>query len=107
MAEEERGRRRTLVGRITSDKMNKTVVVAVEVVRKHRLYGRAIRRTHKFKAHDEQNRFHTGDVVEIRESRPLSREKHWVVARLLKGGHEDIPIVETPTEAPAPTSEAS
>jgi len=101
----ERGRRRTLVGRITSDKMDKTVVVAVEVVRRHRLYGRAIRRTHKFKAHDEHNQFHTDDVVEIRESRPLSREKHWVVARLLKGGHEMIELAD-PTVAPAPAGES-
>jgi small subunit ribosomal protein S17 len=99
----ERGRRRTLVGRITSDKMDKTVVVAVEVVRRHRLYGRAIRRTHKFKAHDEQNQYHTDDMVEIRESRPLSREKHWVVARLLKSGHEAIEIVD-PTASPSGAS---
>src|SRR3954462_8185976 len=98
---EERGRRRVLTGTVTSNKMDKTVVVAVEVVRRHRLYGRAIRRTHKFKAHDEQNQYHTDDVVEIRESRPLSREKHWVVARLLKGGHEIIELAD-PTAAPAP-----
>jgi len=74
--------------------MDKTVVVAVEVVHTHRLYGRAIRRTHKFKAHDPANAYHIGDTVEIRESRPLSREKHWVVARLIKSGHEDIPIID-------------
>jgi small subunit ribosomal protein S17 len=95
-----RGRRRTLTGHITSDKMDKTVVVAVEVLRKHRLYGRAIRRTHKFKAHDPQNQYHVGDVVEIRENRPLSREKHWVVAKLIKSGHEEIAIVD-PTAPPA------
>ncbi|MEA2640542.1 MAG: small subunit ribosomal protein [Chloroflexota bacterium] len=91
---EERGRRRVLVGTVTSDKMDKTVVVAVEVVRKHRLYGRPIRRTHKFKAHDPQNTYHPGDIVEIRESRPLSREKRWVVARLLKGGQEIIALID-------------
>src|SRR5581483_1267329 len=100
----ERGRRRILSGRVTSDKMDKTVVVAVEVVHAHRLYGRAIRRTHKFKAHDPANAYHTGDVVEIRESRPLRREKHWVVARLVKSGHEDIPIVD-PTQ-PSPGTSA-
>jgi len=89
-----RGRRRTLVGRVTSAKMDKTVVVAVEVVHKHRLYGRPIRRTHKFKAHDAANTCHPGDRVEIRESRPLSREKRWVVARLIKSGHEEIPIID-------------
>jgi small subunit ribosomal protein S17 len=98
-----RGRRRTLVGHVTSDKMDKTVVVAVEVQRKHRLYGRAIRRTHKFKAHDPTNQFHVGDVVEIRESRPLSREKRWVVSKLIKTGHEEIAIID-PTAPPPPTS---
>ena len=92
--EEKRGRRRTLIGRVTSSKMDKTIVVAVEVVHKHRLYGRPIRRTHKFKAHDATNQLHAGDMVEIRESRPLSREKRWVVARLIKTGHEEIPIID-------------
>ena len=96
----ERGNRKSQVGVVVSDKMDKTVVVAVEVVHTHRLYGRAIRRTHKFKAHDPANQYHIGDVVEIRESRPLSKEKHWVVARLVKSGHEDIPIIDQ-TQVPA------
>jgi small subunit ribosomal protein S17 len=83
-----------MVGTVTSDKMDKTVVVAVEVSRTHRLYGRTIRRTHKFKAHDERNQYHPGDLVEIREARPLSREKRWVVTRLLKSGQEEIPIAD-------------
>ena len=98
---EERGRRRTFTGRVTSDKMDKTAVVAVDVVRRHRVYGRLIHRTHKFKAHDPQNRVQVGDVVEIRESRPLSREKRWVVTSILRGGREAIPIVELAT-APEP-----
>ena len=93
---EERGRRRTLVGTVTSDKMNKTVVVAVEVVRRHRLYGRTIRQTHTFKAHDPINRYRVGDVVEMRESRPISKDKHWVVSRLVKGGQEEIAIADVP-----------
>ncbi len=101
--DDRRGRRGTLVGKITSDKMDKTVVVAVEVLRTHRLYGRTIRRTHKFKAHDPNNQYHVGDLVEIRESRPLSREKRWVVTKLLKSGQEEIPIVD-PTAA---TSQAA
>ena len=100
---EDRGRRRTLIGRVTSDKMNKTVVVAVDVLHNHPLYGRVIRRTHKFKAHDTNNAYHVGDTVEIRESRPLSREKRWVVFRLVKTGHEEIAIVD-PTASPAPSS---
>ena len=103
--DESRNRRRTMIGTVTSDKMNKTVVVAVEVSRTHRLYGRTIRRTHKFKAHDERNVCHNGDIVEIRESRPLSREKHWVVVRTLKTGQEDIPIAD-PTITPPPTAES-
>ena len=97
--DDSRGRRGALVGKIASDKMDKTVVVAVEVLRTHRLYGRTIRRTHKFKAHDPNNQYHVGDLVEIRESRPLSREKRWVVTKLLKSGQEEIPIVD-PTAAP-------
>lgn len=92
----QRGRRRTLVGRVASNKMDKTVVVAVEVSRRHPVYGRLIRRTHKFKAHDPLNRCRAGDLVEIRESRPLSREKHWVVARILQTGHDEVVVVELP-----------
>ena len=91
---ETRGRKRLLVGRVTSDKMDKTVVVAVEVFRRHPIYGRTIRRTHMFKAHDEKNGCHVDDTVEIRESRPLSREKHWVVSRVLKVGHEEITLID-------------
>jgi small subunit ribosomal protein S17 len=79
--------------------MDKTVVVAVDVLHTHPLYGRVIRRTHKFKAHDQKNTFHTGDLVEIRESRPLSREKRWVVFRLVKTGHEDIAIADPTANA--------
>lgn len=91
---QERGRRRTVVGRVSGDKMDKTIVVAAEVMRRHPLYGRPIRRTHKFKAHDPENQYHVGDLVEIRESRPLSREKRWVVMRLVKSGQEEIPIAD-------------
>ena len=104
---EMRGRRRTLVGRVTSSKMDKTVVVAVEVVHKHRLYGRPIRRTHKFKAHDAANQCHAGDMVEIRENRPISREKRWVVAQLIQTGHEEIPIIDQTTPQAAPPAAAS
>jgi small subunit ribosomal protein S17 len=91
---DERGRRRILTGRVTSDKMEKTVVVAVDVVRRHRVYGRLIHHTQKFKAHDANNRCQIGDVVEMRESRPLSREKRWIISRILRGGKVEIPIVE-------------
>lgn len=71
------------VGLVVSDKMNKTVVVAVENRAPHPKYGKIMVRTRRFKAHDEENRCHVGDRVRIRETRPLSRTKHWVVADIL------------------------
>jgi small subunit ribosomal protein S17 len=83
------------VGRVTSNKMAKTVVVAVELVSRHSLYGRTIRRTRHFKAHDADNRCEVGDTVVIAESRPLSKEKHWVVKEILRRGTgEPIALVE-------------
>jgi len=79
--------------------MQKTVVVAVESMREHRLYGRNVRRTTKFKAHDEENRCQVGDVVIIAESRPISKEKRWVVREIVK---ETIgPGLELLAEEPA------
>jgi small subunit ribosomal protein S17 len=87
--------RRTKVGRVASNKMNKTVVVAVEMVTQHRLYGRTMRRTRNFKAHDEANNLQVGDTVVIAESRPISKEKHWVVQQVLRRGTgEAVEIVE-------------
>ena len=80
----ERGNRRTLIGRVVSDKMDKTVVVATETLVRHPLYGRTIRRTTRFKAHDEANACGVGDTVEITESRPLSREKRWRISRIVE-----------------------
>jgi small subunit ribosomal protein S17 len=78
-------KRKTKVGRVVSDKMDKTIVVSVERLARHPLYKRVIRLTTKFKAHDELNDAHTGDTVMIEESRPLSATKRWrlieVVAR--------------------------
>ena len=71
-------------GVVTSDKMDKTVVVAVERQVRHGLYGKIQRRTSKFMAHDETNQAHVGDLVEIAESRPLSRHKRWVVTSVLQ-----------------------
>jgi small subunit ribosomal protein S17 len=79
----ERANRKTRVGIVVSDKMDKTVVVAVERSVKHPLYGRFIRRTSKFKAHDENNECRVGDKVRIMETRPLSKEKRWRVAEIL------------------------
>src|SRR5829696_605678 len=72
-----RGQRKTKVGRVVSDKMDKTIVVSVERLTRHRLYKRVIRLSTKFKAHDEGNDAHVGDTVLIEESRPLSATKRW------------------------------
>lgn len=72
------------VGVVVSDKMDKTVVVAVERKMAHPLYGKQIKKTKKFHAHDEENRCKVGDVVRIRESRPLSKLKRWVVVEIIK-----------------------
>ncbi|HLV80614.1 MAG TPA: 30S ribosomal protein S17 [Chthonomonadaceae bacterium] len=79
-----RGRRKLRVGKVVSNKMQKTVVVAVESKMRHPLYGKIMRRTTKFKAHDEHSQCGEGDTVEIVESRPLSREKRWRVTRVIE-----------------------
>jgi small subunit ribosomal protein S17 len=79
-----RGRRQVKVGRVTSNKMDKTVVVAVQNTVTHRLYHRYMKRTSTFAAHDEGNQCQIGDEVEIVSSRPLSRTKRWRVRRILK-----------------------
>ncbi|MCW3481709.1 30S ribosomal protein S17 [Neisseriaceae bacterium JH1-16] len=75
---------RTLTGKVVSDKMDKTVTVLVERKVKHPIYGKVIRRSKKFHAHDEQNEYREGDVVVISESRPLSKSKTWVVTALVE-----------------------
>lgn len=72
------------VGRVVSDKMDKTVVVAVDYRRQHPIYKKALRRTSRFKAHDEQNQFRVGDIVRIEETRPLSKTKKWIVRELIE-----------------------
>jgi small subunit ribosomal protein S17 len=84
--------RRTLTGTVVSDKMDKTVVVAVERLTRHPLYRRTIRRTTKYKAHDEKNECRVGDVVKLVESRPLSKEKRWRVIQVIRRG--DVPEVK-------------
>ncbi|MET8056241.1 30S ribosomal protein S17 [Streptomyces microflavus] len=80
----ERGFRKTREGLVVSDKMDKTVVVAVEDRVKHALYGKVIRRTNKLKAHDEQNAAGVGDRVIIMETRPLSASKRWRIVEILE-----------------------
>lgn len=76
--------RKHLVGFVVSDKMDKTVMVAVSRTTRHRLYGKVLRRTKKYMAHDEDNACRVGDRVEIIESRPLSRRKRWAVKRVIR-----------------------
>jgi small subunit ribosomal protein S17 len=84
-------KRRTKVGRVVSDKMDKTVVVSVERLRRHPIYKRVVRLTSSFKAHDEDNSARTGDTVRIEESRPISRDKRWrVVEVVARGSHEEL-----------------
>jgi small subunit ribosomal protein S17 len=82
--QERRPSRLMKVGRVVSDKMNKTVVVAVDYPRQHRIYRKAMNRTSKFKAHDEENRCQVGDVVRIEETRPLSKTKRWIVREIIE-----------------------
>ena len=81
-----RERRKALIGVVTSDKMDKTVVVSVERVTRHPLYGKTIRRHKKYKAHDEQNQAAMGDTVRIRECRPISKDKTFFVEEILERG---------------------
>lgn len=80
----ERNERKTRVGKVVSDKMEKTVVVAVERLVQHSLYSKSIKQTDRFKAHDENNDSHVGDTVKIMETRPLSKDKRWRVVEVLE-----------------------
>ncbi|CCO07808.1 30S ribosomal protein S17 [Desulforamulus hydrothermalis] len=84
MVEQGRNMRKVRQGRVVSDKMEKTVVVAVEDRVRHPLYNRTIRKTKKFKAHDEENSCRIGDIVRIMETRPLSKDKRWRVVEILE-----------------------
>ena len=78
------GRRKVRTGRVVSDKMNKTRVVAIQQLTRHPLYGKTIRRTKKYKFHDEGNRSRVGDLVKIMETRPLSKEKRWTLVEIME-----------------------
>lgn len=81
---EERNLRKTLIGIVTSDKMDKTVVVEVKNRVRHKLYGKIVNRTYKLKAHDEENVCKIGDTVKVMETRPLSKDKRWRVVEVLE-----------------------
>ena len=84
MTEAKKSLKRTLIGKVVSDKRAKTVTVLVERRVIHELYGKIVGKSSKYHAHDENNAYHVGDVIEITESRPLSKTKNWVVTRLVQ-----------------------
>ena len=79
-----RGYRKTRIGEVVSDKMDKTIVVAIKTKVRHPLYGKMVNRTRKFKAHDENNECGIGDTVKIMETRPLSKDKRWRLVELVE-----------------------
>jgi small subunit ribosomal protein S17 len=91
-----REQKRVLIGRVISDKMEKTVVVAVQSLRRHRLYQRTVRRTKNYMAHNAENEAHLGDLVRIQESRPISRHKHWRVLAVLEAAAQRGKAVAVP-----------
>jgi small subunit ribosomal protein S17 len=82
--EEARGYRKTRTGVVVSDKMDKTIVVAIKTKVRHPLYGKMVNRTRKFKAHDEENTCGVGDTVRIAETRPLSKDKRWRLVEIIE-----------------------
>ena len=84
MTEAKKSLKRTLIGKVVSDKREKTVTVLVERRVTHELYGKIVGKSSKYHAHDENNEYHMGDVIEITDSRPLSKTKNWVATRLVQ-----------------------
>ncbi len=80
----ERNDRKVKIGKVVSDKMDKTVVIAIERLVQHPLYKKSIKKTVRFKAHDENNDSHTGDIVSVMETRPLSKDKRWRVVEVIE-----------------------
>ncbi len=94
----QKGRRIQKVGRVVSNKMDKTIVVVVESLKKHRIYKRTYKQTKRFYAHDEQNACQIGDIVRIEESRPLSKLKRWNLVEIVKRGSGIVPVEEVLAE---------
>lgn len=86
------GKQKTMLGQVVSNKMNKTVVVAVQKSRHHPLYHKAVKTVRKYKVHDEKNESRVGDKVRIVETRPLSREKRWRIAEILTKGEVVVEV---------------
>ncbi len=90
----QKSRRQQKVGTVVSNKMDKTIVVDVELLKKHRIYKRTYKQTKRFYAHDEDNTCQVGDVVRIEESRPLSKLKRWRLVEVIKRGSGIVPVAE-------------
>ena len=103
-----KSRHQQKVGTVVSNKMDKTIVVSVESLKKHRIYKRTYKQTKHFHAHDEGNTCQVGDLVRIEETRPLSKMKRWRLVEILKRGSGIVPVEEVLSEAdPDLTSEIS
>src|SRR5438067_2201953 len=94
----QKSRRQQKVGRVVSNKMDKTIVVIVETLKKHRIYKRTFKQTKRFHAHDEENTCQIGDIVRIEESRPLSKLKRWRLVEIVKRGSGIMPVEEVLAE---------
>ena len=81
---EQRNLRKVMIGTVTSNKMDKTIVVSVETSVKHPIYGKVVKRTYKLKAHDEENKCQIGDKVKVMETRPLSKDKRWRLVEIVE-----------------------
>ncbi len=90
----QKSHRQQKVGTVVSNKMNKTIVVAVESLKKHRIYKRTYKQTKRFQAHDEENTCQVGDIVRIEETRPLSKMKHFRLVEIVKRGSGIVPVEE-------------
>jgi len=88
----QKSRRQQKVGRVVSNKMDKTIVVVVETLKKHRIYKRTYKQTKRFHAHDEDNVCQIGDIVRIEESRPISKLKRWRLVEVVKQGSGIVPV---------------
>lgn len=89
-------KRKVRTGVVISDKMTKTIIVSVNRLAKHPVYGRVIKKTNKFKVHDEKNTAKVGDIVRIEETRPLSKDKRWRLLEVIKKGQSEILLKSDP-----------
>lgn len=102
-----KSRRQQKVGRVVSNKMDKTIVVAVESLKRHRIYKRTYRQTKRFHAHDEENTCQMGDTVRIEECRPLSKTKRWRLVEIMKRGSGIVPVEEVLAQLMPPEAESN